>query len=533
MRFVEANINTGVIYTNEVARFGAGELKGLKDGLKGMDESSKCVFHVISSPLARQSLSAAEGRRDATWTMPSNYRGSAISASGELNQSFPQCVQLLRPSGIVEHEIVLIGTNDYDAAEYVPTNHVNYLNARERGGRWFFAGSDSSGKPAGNAWSRSLGVFKEHGDSADDWNSVNLMTPGRINAGQVISSQPPKPNGTALVIYSMLQGGHLTQTFGETVDTSNSVTLVYRKGSDEPTNITYRTDRWFEMGPVTVNGAAATPAPTGNEREWALPVGAAASNDITVVASAKIDQKLAEDYGLGDDNRYRDAIVEWLSRGTDVNGNKWHDPTTTILGLADQVDKSGSVVTNLTLNDMYWLDIDPTWNDHDIQLKAYFSVLPHDRVVPATSTRPCHTNVAMTMFMQITNTVDNSFWKPYILQGMELAGNSWAYTNVSANWRWTNATFKVRGRLLYTDKDSELEQIPLRWFVFTPGSFDSNFESEIELDDPYSLASPGATAGWYNWAQKHGRVTIGYSWDISDRGWPVTAEELKPDSTLP
>ena len=536
VQFVEASIYDGKIYTNEVARFGAGGLPGKKKGLKGMDSESRCVFHVIASPLAKGSLDAEDGRFDAAWTTPKNYPGSAFSSSGELHASYPQSVQLMRPSGIVEHEVVLIGTNDYEGAEYKPANHVSYLNAHERGGRWFYAGSDSEGAPTDGGWSRSVGVFKERGDTDDDWNNVNLMSPGRINEGQVISGQPPQPHGTALVIYSLLEGGHIAQTFGEHVGTRENVTLVYRKDSEEPTNITYNVDRWYEIGPVTVNGGAATPAKTGNEREWTLAVGAHAENDVVVTASAQVDQALAAKYGLGPDNRYTGAVIDWLTRGKDAYGNNWHDKTTDVLGLADQVDKNGNVVTNLTLNEMYWLDIDPTWNDHDIRLKGYYSVLPHNREVPATAERPFHTNVAMTLFMQITNSAaGGSAWAPYILQGMELAGNSWAYMDAAAMWKWTNETFKVTGRLLNgkTDPDNERNWIPLRRFLFTKNSFDSNFESMIEIDDPYSTASPGWNAGWADWVREHGPTTIGYKWDISDRSWPESPEELQPDSTLP
>ena len=544
LRSIEAKLSAGsenvTVITNELATFGApGGPPGTKKGLKGMDPSSKCVFHVIASPLAKASFDESDGQIDGTWKLPKNYQGSAFGGDGEQNASLPQCLQLMRPSGVVEHEIVFVGTNDYEGVEYEPTNHVAFLNKHERGGRWFFAGSDANGIPAGSAWSRSLGVFKNKGEEADDWNAVNLMTPGRINEGQVIDSQPPKPQGTAIVIYSFLLGGRLSQTFAGEVATRENLRLVYHKDSSESTNITYNVDRWHEIGEVTVNGAAATPTPTGNEREWTLAVGAGATDDITVIASAKVDQTLVDnpDYGLGPDNRYSNAIVDWLTRGTDAYGGKrpWHNPAATTLGLADQVKLDGTVVTNLTLTEMYWLDIDPTWDDGDIQLKADYTVAPHPVVVPATTDWPCHTNINMTMFMQITNTVNGDAWSPYILQGTELAGNSWAYTNVSANWRWTNATFKVTGRLLngQTSEHNERNWIPLRWFVFTPGSFDANFESVIEVEDPFTLSSPGAAAGWAQWVKEHGPTTLGWGWDISDRSWLISADELKPDSTLP
>ena len=46
-------------------------------------------------------------------------------------------------------------------------------------------------------------------------------------------------------------------------------------------------------------------------------------------------------------------------------------------------------------------------------------------------------------------------------------------------------------------------------------------------------ASPGWNAGWADWVREHGPTVIGYKWDISDRSWPESPAELKPDSTLP
>ena len=537
VRFLDAKISGESparllsVVTNDVAVFGESGLPGLKRGLKGMDEDTKTVFHVIGSPYTKGVLSEEDGRLDGLWSI----RVATDSAmSGEIMAYYPIGIQLVRPSGIVEHELVAIGTNEWASLTsiYDPEKAAELLKAAERGGRFFSAGMDSGGVPAGSpdGWSRSLGVFAGNGSTFMQWGCTNLMSPGRLNAGQVAPKGAPTPRGSALVIYSIISGGDIWQTFGPYEDTADTVTLVYRKGSPQGTNITWRTSKWHEIGTVTVNGLVASPAATGNPREWALSVGKATSNDITVVASAQVDASLAEKYGVPSTSRYRDAIVKWLMRGMNAYGDPWHDPDATDLGLADFADRTGNVQTNLTLTEMYWLDIDPTWSDHDIVFKAGWAG-NSDIPMPKPSG---HGELACRVYMQITNTVVNSAWAPYILQGCDFENNSWVYADPLADWQWTNATFKIAGRLLntLTSEDNERNWIPLRWFVFAPDSFDADYTSYIELADPTSTESPGYSAGWYDWVQEHGSPGFGFQLRITERGMPQEAEVLRKENPL-
>ena len=501
-----------------------------------MDIGSKMVFHVIGAPASDGVLSKDDGRRDGTWTVAESKE---MVQSGEIMAYYPVAMQLVRPSGVIESEVVAIGTNEWSfVSSYDAACAAELLSKQERGGHFVNVGMDSEGIPAGNAWSRSIGVFAGSGESDVQWNGMRLMTPGRINENQVITGQAPEPQGSAILVYSILQGGDITQTFGEYADTNATVTLVFRKGSPTGTNITYRTSKWHEIGPVVVNGLTAAPVATGNPREWVLNVGRATSNNVTVVASAQVDSSLASKYGVAETSRYRDAIVKWLVRGADAHGNAWHDPDATDLGLADFAALSGHVVTNMSLTEMYWLDIDPTWNDHDIRFVAGIDAPPMPELVPGYHGTEALTNVTMSVFMQITNSnpaATAKAWAPYVLQGADFENNSWAYADDSANWSWTNATFKITGILAngLTSEDNRLNWIPLRWFVFAPDSFDANFRSTITVADPYSTESPGWAAGWRDWVEKNGRVPVFFSWDISERGWPLEAEVLKTSNPWP
>ena len=519
------------VITNDVAEFGMNGLPGKKAGLVGMDVDSKMVFHVVGTPQAKGSLDPADGRLDGTWNVETSTE--MINNSGEVAAYYPLAVQLVRPSGVIESEIVAVGTDIYSyISSYDPEYATELLSAQERGGSFVNVGADTGGVPSGNAWSRSLGVIAGSGASAMQWNAINLMTPGRINGGQTITGQPPEPRGSALIIYSIIQGGDLLQTFGSAVDTNETVTLIFRKGSAEGTNITYHASKWHEIGSVTVNGAPVAPTPTGNVREWTLNVAKATSNDVTVIASAQVDSSLAERYGVAPDSRYRDAIVKWLTRGTDAYGNAWRNADATTLGLADFAGMTGNVETNMTLTEMYWFDIDPTWNDHDIMLKAGWSKVP----TPTGSSDGVHD---CRIFMQISNTVNGAAWAPYVLQGADFANNSWEYEKTTSNWQWTNATFKITGLLpvngISLDANEPRNWIPLRWFVFTKDSFDANYTSYIMFADPFSMESPAGSAGWYDWKQEHGADTPNpfFKWDVNERIWPQEAEILKEANPWP
>ena len=77
--------------------------------------------------------------------------------------------------------------------------------------------------------------------------------------------------------------------------------------------------------------------------------------------------------------------------------------------------------------------------------------------------------------------------------------------------------------------------VPLRWFVFTPSSFrapgsDKPFTTTIDIVDPFSQSSPAWEAGWYEWAQEHGKPQDFYFWCLDERLAPIAVEVLKEEN---
>lgn len=514
------------IVTNTLATFGLSGLSGKKDSK--FKTWSNMVFRVIANRATYTSgnLKYDDGTLDGIWDVQDARSG--VDADGTISYYNGFGVQLVRPSGAVAHELVAIGTNIFETSQsrwqYHPTNVVNYLNRLMPKASFFYAGDDNGGQP------NSLSVFDGHGEVSNVWSKVLVKTPGTINEGQYINPDHPTPNGSSIIIYANLATDHITQS----VDNM----IVVPKGSAVGTNIIYIVDRWYEMGDVTTNGVAVVPTPLVEPRSYMLNVGRGCSNNITLLAGAKVDHRLSEKYGLTEDNRYTPAVIDWLEKGVDAYGHDWpSDVDIDSLYLADVLNTFNEVVTNLTLTQMYWLDMCPLISNQC--LVAGFSKPPQPIVRERVSDGKRLTNVVMTVYAMISNRTDDIYspyygagWAkaPYVLRGVEPSSLSWQYTNTTSA-SWTSESFQVQGILLnghtkWTDPDN---WISLRYFMFGPDSF-KDFQSQIEILDARYLVP-----GWADWIREHPEDfgKIYYRWQIDTRLQPVTVELLKPDNPYP
>jgi hypothetical protein len=447
-------------------------------------------------------------------------------------------VQLVRPSGIVEHEILMIGTNFWEGTDNVadmfkPEEYIEFF--RERGSRMFYAGAEKGGEE------NSLGVLNGSGATSNDWSCAMVRTPGRINVGQAINPLHPTPFGSAIMIYSNLgTSGKLSQMIGGEWVKNNEI-IILRKGADEGTNLVYKTDMWYEMGSVKVDGASVPWTGMAAPRTYTVNVGAGSSNDmITVNAEAVMQKSLATDYGLTPDNRYTKAVLDWLSKGTDIYGNPWVNAASGELKLAEYwpwAAHDESARRPLSLTAMYWLDIDPTaggWVFRAGTRNIAGAVDPQTGNAPTASSSV--TNIRLSVSMMITNINSNVAHAPYTLRGLEPGSSSHVYDPVSSDYGWTSVTFKVTGIMLngLTSEDNRSNRVPLRWFVFGENSFGGTdgFTATIDVRDPWASDSPAGNYGYQDWLREHGtKPTIGYAWDIDERLKPISVDKLKADST--
>ena len=207
---------------------------------------------------------------------------------------------------------------------------------------------------------------------------------------------------------------------------------------------------------------------------------------------------------------------------------------------------TGAVMTNLTLREMYWLDMDPTIGN--LSLIGGITVDPHgiEHVVTRTigESSVIMTNRRVNVYMMISNenaTVAaptyprgahdfTTHWTPYVLRGLKPGESSRYY--VSATDDWDSVTVKVTGMLMngYTSFENIDNKVPLRHFVFNANSFSAEGLSKIEVYDPYSPLSLGYNAGWKRWWDKHGYCPVVFFWTIDTRLPPLGVEQLQEDS---
>ena len=541
VELVSGNVQAGdgAIVTNTIAEFGTSELPGTKPGNIG--EASNMVFRVVACPKALTSgtLKASDGTLDQIWEF--REESEAFKANNEIFSTEPFGIRLVRPSGVVEHEVVCIGTNFYGRLPgleqyYSPTNAVEYYNRTMSGSAFFYAGEDCADRTSAGEF-RSLSVLRSSGEDESCWTNAVKRTPGRINDGQEIDPDHPTPNGESIIIYCNLDTafGHIRQIVGDLPETNTSQMVFIKRGSERGTNIVYTVDPWYQLASVRTNGHAAAFTELGPCRYTAT-VGVGASNNVTVVAAAQIDERLQRDFGVTPDNAYTPAIMDWLAKGTDLYGRGWANPDSGEVKLADFIDAHDVVLTNLNLTQMYWLDMDPTVGG--LALKGYVSDGPWFPARTGDAGQPLK-NVGIEVFMQITNRETGAAWAPYALRGLEPGSNSIGYTNKTVASGWKSATFKMVGFLDngHTGLHVRDYWVPLRWFVLTPESFappgsPRPFTSRIEVKDPFSTESPAYDAGWYDWAQEHGTGTGSfYFWCLDERIQLINVEVLKEDST--
>jgi hypothetical protein len=532
LRLLGAHAWNDEIITNTVATFGSDVLGSFKKDA-GLYTYSNYVFRVIGCPSAQYTgkLKTSDGTLDGVWEFQT--LGEEFNAAGEIFAVNHVGVQLVRPSGIIEHEILAIGTNFYGNVSEPENpdntdNVLKFMKSMMPQSGIFFAGSDDAGE------GKSLGVFDGHGESAAVWNNTMKLTPGRPNENQNIDSDYPTPNGETVVIHANVDNtvGRLEQNIDGVW--TNAVQMVFiKRGSERGTNILYRTEPWFELGSVTTNGVPIAIGAPVAPREYSVNVGKGLSNNVTVIASARLQRDLREVHGLGPENRYTPAVVKWLEEGRDMYGNSWSDPAGGVIKLADYIDwDTDAVITNLNLTQMYWLDMDPTVGDLALKGEVY-------KISPGVKgSDGGYSPDRVGARMLITNRVDDAAspyygkaWTPYVLRGLEPGSNSWNYQG-----GWTSVTFKVAGVVDWQMRPIRRNWVALRWFVFGPYSFrpatDARpFTTDIDITDPFSTDSPGYTAGWYDWSIRNGgKRTAYYLWNLDDAHLPISVEMLKQEN---
>lgn len=521
---------------------------GLPSSKVSPNSTNNFEFFLLESPVTdmagginRHNPDAPQA--DGTW----NNDGSIAGASnGTLNNEEPYQLELIRPNGIIEHQIVFQGTNRYPVSwGYTADALARELARREDpvspkrmviGGEVERAvtnptalgssgvvGGEDSGEPA-------------PGD-AETWRSGLQFTPGWLNEGQIIPENwYTAPNGVFSWVYFVNNGPHIVQTVG--TNTAPYVAAVVLR--DSTTNVVYDVAKWYAMN-LKENNVEVGSGIRGHYTHSVTPT----STTLRVVASEVVNPDLTQNYGIDIGNPYSDSVFNWLTRN-------WPDSDADDIRLA-RFRGLNDTSTNLTLSltEMYWLDIPPVPEseaernspDHGSNwwLRAGITKSPTEHKIyrDRGGREVCYTNHVVDMQMYITNTVTGVVDAPRRLQGLDNAqSDSWSGT-------WTSETFKVRAKLNLSWLDKSSDFLPFRFFIFNANSFTGPeggqsanvpemgqigpYSARIEVLDPHSTESIGANYGWENYPNTSGF----YLWSIDTEEYPFGVQTLKYDDTYP
>ncbi len=541
------------VVTNVAAVFGTNGLSGVKD--RYVNTKYGMTFRVIGSPYSQDSagglLKYTDGTLDGVWTFDGS---TVVYARGEISPFYPIAVQLVRPKGILESEVVAIGTNyfaQFDteyAKAFYPEVMATNLNHLIGDAEFLYIGTDDN--TLNGIITNSLSVVTNVGGSYACWTNGTFScwtngvgrTPGRLNIGQTIEGTPPSPGGMSRLIFSTLTGGRIEQwdPEGEPDEagelwTANDITMYVQRSVG--TNIVYRVPKWHvvrgvtwaETGSSVTNTTYASKIYGGSGNEWRVNVGTNVEGSVTVTAHAELDDRVAALIGSG--NRYREAIVDWLANSENAYGDAWDESDE--LYMAEFHSLGGTYTGPLTLTQMYWLDIPPTTSNMWL-VGGISDVSPIVRIRKKTGEEL--ENTLLTVKMYITNANENSSysvggkkaWAPYILQGMQpdIDGTSWGYVDGGMKSAWTNATFKIQGKLMsLMGTDPRSYWLALRKFVFYRGSFDDDFQAVVEVLDCKAPESSPAYEQWRNWLIENPSDHPFYYWTIND-ATDVTGPQL-------
>ena len=476
---------------------------GIDDGVRnltskigtrhGVDSTNHYTFVSVCAPTARGNVVS-----DGYWksvTQPS-------LTNGRFSYYQPYGIQLIRPSGIIEHEIVVQGTNtsmgSFYEYEESGTNLLARLLKADKKSQWIYAGED---KHDANT---TLGVFRSHGEDTGCWTNYMWDTSTEINRLKDGTLQEIpfgyflEPFGTNVWIYStILTPQYMKQFFGDRDIGANSVIVVPK---DTHTNIVFQVTNWYQIGTCTINGNPVDDA-HGKTGKYTLDLGSV-SNTLTVIVGAERDDRLKDEWGLTDQNSYSPAVMDWL-----FNEYSKYGPEDLSKALYKDLSKSKS--EELTLTEMYWLNIPPVHKDNLGGSNIWFvagmgSLIANEEpdVEPRVTVRPDGTirsNVYMTVTMMITNWATDVAWPPDRLNGHVYDGRGSSDLTSEEQSAWTSAVFTIVGALQKSDVSGRY--LPLQQYTFKPGSFGAAddphpFQTRVEVVDPHSPNSMGNYYGW-------------------------------------
>lgn len=528
LQAVSANNDSGDgIKTYTLLSFGSKDVPSVKD------EGSKngpFAFYVAAHEDS-ELWDDEDTKPDAVLSIPESnnlgYTEGIFMSGGYFSDLTPFALRLVRPTGIVDHEI-LVGVADSSTlsgaySNFAPDDEDTGHNKLVIAGTDDVATRDSEG--------RSVTISMQNVSAvadltlSDRWNNALSATPGAINIpGQVADDYRIYPNDDTLRISFSVEGAGIEQDIGNgagfSTDRQQTTT---KKDKGETVTVNYRLAAWYEIKSLLVNGVEKkgdlVPV-DGEVRVYSFTFEPTEKTDI--VAIADNDSNLMK--LIGNNNKYESAILDWMrEKYADV------DPATLASNLLE-LWSPNATGTRLSLTDMYWVCAD-MMDDADSPTSIFngewaFVCYPGSpnpaTIVEGEGTADEYTTdvVKVPLYVYLTNTVTN------VKKPVTSLASSKAYDKNSANWTredgsWSTygPTLQVKAYLLgFTSWGEDLSKkfIPVKYYLINKSSFDSDGYREAVLPDPFGPYS--ITGYYYNWTDyKNKGYNLLFNLEIDER----------------
>ncbi len=504
-------------------------------------------FRVLVSPATASSgtLRDASGSlvvADGTWSQGS-IPGSV--RLGSLSFSHPFQFELVRPTGVVEHQFVIGGTNTIRQTVsyrymYDATNLLARLDAAVPSPNRFIAVTNELSRlddgvrlASAGVITGAVGVAGLEPGRAGTWTPKLVFTPGRANVTQdgrvqmIPSGWLLEPNVTGSMVTLRVSGDHLHQKCG--AETNLVMQIVLPQGST--TNITYSADPWYELATLKVDGVTVATHQARNRSDYVYTL-APTGKCCDVVAEAGCDSALGAYIEM--DGPYTPSVAEWLL-------DNWPDKSADDIRLAWQasLNSSDDVGAPMSLLDMYFLNI-PPFNDFNLEKVWWlrhgftgFRPNAYEESHMYMGDMAQYTNTQIDVTLYISNDITRSVYAPFCLQGLDRERSDFGMSSGP----WTGPTFQIRMGLLNTNELSRGHQT-VRSFVFDENSFSASdamrpFSATIEILDPFSPEG-SLGYGWTSWPRSTGfLMSYAISTNEASKSSGVTVETLKADVERP
>lgn len=471
---------------------------------------------------------------DAELKIPSPDYSEEIFSSSKFSTLTALALRLVRPSGVVDHEIVVSSKTKPNNAT-IEDVHRGLINSTVNTDHRIavkalpddYASSDPElvGKT-----SISMANVEKLADLAEStqWKNEWIYTPGEINAEQTIKTgYRIYPNNNTVVVDSSVA----TISFNPDISeiglrqkmVSNEFTTQLERVScvkHDSVTIYYELQPWYEFESIMINARGSKDKE--NILDKLVRDGANSSlyqlvledltDSVEIVATVKtttsLIDRLAEDYDNAENNPYAPAIIDWMR--TEYPGvteigriRRWSGAT------EDACEEDP-----LTITEMYWLGIPPDAPDTTV-LRMYIADYGLDNL-------DSKVRIHLDLYNKSTNIATPI--KKFASKVYGAYSDTWDSTSSATygGWNENGPTLKVMMALNTTGLNGKWigdEFYPIAYYNVNATSFGEDCERWVLIHDPLDENSISYKYHWYKYKDVANiRQSLLYTLSFNDKG---------------